>query len=76
MMALFYRCWLQARPHLPKVSLALSMFALGFSLSIIIRQSSFDRAYANAIRLEKLTEQCIAGWKDANNTIQRLRASR
>ena len=33
-------------------------------------------AYANTIRLEKLTEQCIAGWKDANNTIQRLRASR
>ena len=42
MKALVYRYWLQARPRLPRLSLALSMFVLGFSVSTLVRQSSFD----------------------------------
>ena len=71
MKALWSRFWTKARPHLPRISLALVMFVVGFDTSMMV-----DRHYGNVPKLRSIAEQCIAGWQSANETIERLRAAR
>jgi hypothetical protein len=70
MKSLLSRFWTKVRPHLPAFSLALATFVLGFNTSVII-----EHHYGNIPKLKNIAQQCIAGWKESNETIQRMRAA-